>query len=61
MSCQNCEKRHIGCHATCEDYKEYLKQNEAKKRKITKEKQTNAIVTGFVIDCINKQRRKTHC
>lgn len=23
MTCKDCEKRHINCHSTCEDYKAY--------------------------------------
>lgn len=32
--CKNCEKRVLGCHATCENYNEYkLKNEELKKKK----------------------------
>lgn len=27
--CKDCEKRELGCHARCEDYKEYRKQQDA--------------------------------
>ena len=31
-SCKNCTKRHVGCHATCEEYKEYVEKNKAVSR-----------------------------
>lgn len=27
MSCRGCEKRHIGCHAECEEYMESWRKN----------------------------------
>jgi hypothetical protein len=34
MSCIDCKKRTLGCHATCEDYREYReKLDQANKRK----------------------------
>lgn len=31
MSCKDCNKRHPGCHSTCEDYKNYRKEHEREK------------------------------
>lgn len=36
MSCKGCDKRHIGCHAECEDYKALRREIEAKKEIIHK-------------------------
>lgn len=33
MSCYGCEKRTIGCHATCEDYKEFRAKLDERKRR----------------------------
>ena len=33
--CKNCKKRHVGCHDTCKDYREYSEAREA----IRKERQ----------------------
>ena len=30
MSCKGCERRHVGCHGTCEDY---LQEQEERKRR----------------------------
>lgn len=27
-NCKGCERRHVGCHATCEIYKEYRKKQD---------------------------------
>ena len=32
--CKGCEKRVVGCHAQCEDYKEFQKDLEERKQKI---------------------------
>lgn len=33
--CYGCERREVGCHATCQGYKEFQAENEeAKKKKI---------------------------
>jgi hypothetical protein len=29
--CRYCEKRHIGCHSTCEEYLEEIKSREAER------------------------------
>lgn len=28
-NCKGCERRHVGCHATCEIYQEYRKKQDA--------------------------------
>lgn len=32
--CKGCEERHVGCHAKCEDYKNFCKEWAAYKKKI---------------------------
>ena len=27
-ACKDCEKRHVGCHATCDEYKQFKKERE---------------------------------
>lgn len=34
MSCKGCDKRHVGCHATCEDYKALRKRLDERKEKV---------------------------
>lgn len=31
--CQHCDKRHMKCHSSCKDYKEFEKHNEAWRQK----------------------------
>jgi len=46
--CKNCEKKFIGCHSTCEDYKEFCRQNAALKKKIreAKDQYYGSLTTG---------------
>lgn len=30
--CKGCEKRYVGCHSTCEEYKEYRKGKDEEKQ-----------------------------
>jgi len=36
--CYGCEERVVGCHSFCDHYKEYVRKNEAKKKKEREEK-----------------------
>lgn len=36
VPCKDCNKRAIGCHSTCAEYKEYLTNREKGKAQITK-------------------------
>ena len=31
-SCMDCTKRYIGCHSTCEEYKQFVEKNKAVSR-----------------------------
>lgn len=31
--CYECENREVGCHATCQEYKEFQAENEEEKKK----------------------------
>ena len=37
--CQKCEKRHIGCHGSCDDYKQFCKEHDELKRKVESERE----------------------
>ena len=37
--CQDCTQRFVGCHATCEPYKDYKIKHEAEKAERDKQKQ----------------------
>ena len=32
MTCKNCEKRYLGCHSNCEEYKSFVKAREEIRR-----------------------------
>lgn len=32
--CKDCEKRHIGCHGSCEDYKAFVERIKSRKEKV---------------------------
>ena len=36
--CKGCEKRHVGCHATCEVYRDFREDLEARKDYLAKDK-----------------------
>lgn len=48
--CYECKKRYVGCHSTCEEYKRFKEENEARKR--------NNDVELYVIDRTIKVRDK---
>lgn len=54
--CHHCEKRTVGCHATCEDY---LIFHEAQ-LKIRKARWTENDFIGYVSDEVKKNNRRNH-
>ena len=46
--CYNCEKRHIGCHVTCDKYIEYKKRINHTNGMIKREK--NAVIAEYIRD-----------
>lgn len=42
--CKGCSKRHAECHATCEDYKEFSRENEKLKDKIRQTKIIDRVI-----------------
>lgn len=45
--CLNCKDRVLGCHSTCERYKEFTEINERRKGEIRKDKEVNNIINGY--------------
>lgn len=43
--CKGCKKRFSGCHSSCEDYIDYVGQNEADKEKIRKAREKSRYKT----------------
>ena len=52
-SCWKCERRHVGCHITCEDYKNF---NDEKER-LRKEKQKDMLDDVLVVERVREKAR----
>ena len=46
MSCLNCEKRHVGCHSSCEEYAEFKRNFMEQKEIKRKQEELQNIVCG---------------
>lgn len=58
MSCLNCEKRHAGCHSSCDEYAEF-KRNVLEQKEISrKQKERQNIVYDYVFESRDRQRRR---
>lgn len=58
--CKDCTERHVGCHSTCQGYKDFVKWNEEQKE-IRKQEKPSTITQGsFLGNAISgkKHRRK---
>ena len=58
MPCLNCEKRHVGCHSSCEEYAEFKRKKKKKKEIKRKQEELQNIVCGYVFESREKQRRR---
>lgn len=59
MSCLGCEKRHINCHADCEDYKKWKAELDEKSAKIKKEKARHKASTEVEVQgAINRKKTR---
>ena len=58
MSCLNCEKRHVGCHSSCEEYAEFKKNFMEQKEVKRKQKERQNIVYEYVFESRDRQRRR---
>lgn len=45
--CKSCEKRFVGCHATCKDYEDYRSVLTARFKLIQAEKRKNNILNDY--------------
>ena len=58
MPCLNCEKRHVGCHSSCEEYAEFKRNFSEQKEIKRKQKELQNIVCGYVFESRDRQRRR---
>lgn len=42
--CKDCEKRKVGCHSTCEEYKAFRSKRDAENAEIFKKKQKEVAI-----------------
>lgn len=52
--CKDCEKRHSNCHAHCEDYQAYHRENEKRRE----ENRRNGEARAFKNECRFKMMKK---
>ena len=59
-SCKGCvePKRHIGCHSTCEEYKQCVREFEELKKKIEEEKRKDRYFKQYKYEKITKELTK---
>lgn len=58
MPCFNCEKRHVGCHFSCEEYAEFKRNFSEQKEIKRKQKERQNIVVNYIFESREKQRRR---
>ena len=58
FSCYGCEKRHAGCHATCETYKIEKAAHEARKEEERKQRDIECALTQHAMNTIARHRKK---
>ena len=58
MSCLNCEKRHVGCHSSCEEYAEFKRNFMEQKEIERKQEERRDVVVSNILWSRESQRRK---
>ena len=58
--CYKCEKRVIGCHSTCEDYKVWLEKRSVVNRRIKEAKSREQYVDMYIRYSIGEKKKKIH-
>lgn len=60
FTCKNCKKRLVGCHATCQEYREAKKEWNARTEQIRKEKDLAYMITSYEGRVREKWRKIKH-
>lgn len=58
VPCYGCDKRHVGCHSSCESYKEYQKKIAEQREAIRKKKDEEAILASVHVRALDKANKK---
>ena len=56
-SCKGCEKRHVGCHITCEEYKEFRATLDKEKESRIEAQKVNDVMDRYTISRVDKMRK----
>lgn len=57
MSCKGCQERQVGCHITCERYKEYRAKIDKEKEARIQAQKANDVMDDYTIRRIEKIRK----
>ena len=58
--CYKCDKRVIGCHSTCEDYKLWLEEKSAINRRVAEAHLREQYVDRYIAYSIGRKKKKAH-
>lgn len=56
--CYNCQKRYLGCHSKCKDYKDAKQEHDIEKANIRKEREKVWNLNNYVKESIEKGKRR---
>ncbi len=56
--CKDCTERHVGCHGTCERYKDWKTAHDAEKDARFKAKQEEATFRKYKVDVRNHAKKR---
>lgn len=54
--CKGCDKRQVGCHVTCESYKEFCDKKREIRERDAKERYTNFMITDMKKQSIRRTK-----
>ena len=60
MTCQNCKERHLHCHSTCEEYKEWKRELDERNEQIRKAKAEEENYKSYKYSVIDKTKKRRH-
>ena len=54
-NCKYCKERFVGCHSTCQSYKEFKAAHEERREMIKRKKKDNALFLEYKANKIKKE------
>ena len=58
--CKLCQKRYLGCHSECDEYKDFKQDVENSKEMIAKRKAEITLVDDYKVESTNKMLKRNH-